>query len=408
MRFAFNLGRRSWLLLHRYAGLGMALFLIVAGLTGSVIAFQHELDAWLNPELFRTANRGNPLPASKLIAHVEETDVRVQVTYTPLDPHAGESVALWVAPRSGIAPNQTLSLNYDQVFVDPITGAILGRRLWGEFRLDRQHIVPFLYRLHFTLALPEPWGRWLFGLVALVWIADCFVGFYLTLPRKGAHFFRRWQPSWLVRRSGSVYRIDFDLHRAAGLWTWIMLLVLAVSSVQFNLYNEIFAPVLKRALPVVDVSALLFRPAVKNDPSAIDWQHALQRGRALMREHAERQDFIIQREVGLYFDRTKNLFAYSVKSSFDIREKGGDTVVYIDAAGGSEVVFQYPYVASGNAVSRWLSALHMAQVWGLPYRVFVCMMGLIVALLSMTGFIIWWKKRRGRLCAAAMRRHESD
>lgn len=29
---------------HRYAGLGMALFLIVSGLTGALLAFYHELD----------------------------------------------------------------------------------------------------------------------------------------------------------------------------------------------------------------------------------------------------------------------------------------------------------------------------------------------------------------------------
>jgi hypothetical protein len=47
----------------------------------------------------------------------------------------------------------------------------------------------------------------------------------------------------------SDYRINFDLHRAVGLWTWVMLLVLAVSSVQYNLYDEIFRPTLTALLP---------------------------------------------------------------------------------------------------------------------------------------------------------------
>jgi uncharacterized iron-regulated membrane protein len=33
-----------WVLVHRYAELGMAFFLVVAGLTGSVLALYHELE----------------------------------------------------------------------------------------------------------------------------------------------------------------------------------------------------------------------------------------------------------------------------------------------------------------------------------------------------------------------------
>jgi uncharacterized iron-regulated membrane protein len=39
-------------------------------------------------------------------------------------------------------------------------------------------------------------------------------------------------------------------------------------------------------------------------------------------------------------------------------------------------------------------ALHMANVWGLPYKIFVCVLGLVIVMLSATGVLIWWKKRR--------------
>ena len=44
--------RRGCVRVHRYAGLGMAFFLIVAGVTGSVLAFHDEIERWLNPDLF--------------------------------------------------------------------------------------------------------------------------------------------------------------------------------------------------------------------------------------------------------------------------------------------------------------------------------------------------------------------
>lgn len=41
--------------------------------------------------------------------------------------------------------------------------------------------------------------------------------------------------------------------------------------------------------------------------------------------------------------------------------------------------------------------LHMGNVFGLPYRLFVCLMGLIIVLLSVTGIIVWIKKRRAQI-----------
>jgi uncharacterized iron-regulated membrane protein len=52
--------RRFWVLVHRYAGLFMAGFLIVAGLTGSILAFDNELNGWLNPPWWVEAP-GQPL-----------------------------------------------------------------------------------------------------------------------------------------------------------------------------------------------------------------------------------------------------------------------------------------------------------------------------------------------------------
>jgi uncharacterized iron-regulated membrane protein len=58
---------------------------------------------------------------------------------------------------------------------------------------------------------------------------------------------------------------------------------------------------------------------------------------------------------------------------------------------------------AGNTVSNWLYALHMANVFGLPYRIFVCVLGLVIAALSVTGVIVWWHKRRARRSADRLR-----
>ena len=137
--------------------------------------------------------------------------------------------------HDGAAP-----LDFEFIHLDPIDGHELGRVTWHGLPRRTNDIMPFVYGLHMYLAMSGI-GDWILGAVALVWTLDCFVGFYLTLPAGGERsrkgFFARWKPSWLVKLKSSFYRANFDLHRAAGLWLWAMLLVYAWSSVFFTLPN---------------------------------------------------------------------------------------------------------------------------------------------------------------------------
>ena len=97
-------------------------------------------------------------------------------------------------------------------------------------------------------------------------------------------------------------------------------------------------------------------------------------------------------------DRLAGVYIYNVRSSLDIRDKGGQTRVYFSAADGRDLGFEYPSIAAGNAVSNWLSALHMRRVGGPPYQAFIALIGLVVATLSITGVLTWLKR-----CASARR-----
>ena len=54
----------------------------------------------------------------------------------------------------------------------------------------------------------------------------------------------------------------------------------------------------------------------------------------------------------------------------------------------------------GNTLTNWLWALHFGDVLGLPFRIFVCALGLVIVMLSVTGVYIWWKKRSARVLRA--------
>ena len=75
--------RQSFVLLHRWFGLFIAVFLFVSGLTGAVISWDHELDEWLNPQFYHSSSTGEPQSTLALAAQVEAADPRIRVTYAP-------------------------------------------------------------------------------------------------------------------------------------------------------------------------------------------------------------------------------------------------------------------------------------------------------------------------------------
>ena len=168
---------------HRYVGLMLALFLAIAGVTGSLLAWNEELEAALNPRLFRVQP---PSPgAARLDPVLLHERVRLRypdafVARMPLEQLEGRSQLFALRSLKG---GKAKAPPNDQVFVDPYTGAILGERKWGDIGQGRKNLMPFIYRLHYSLAL-DGVGTLVFGIVALLWSIDCFVGAWLTIPRR--------------------------------------------------------------------------------------------------------------------------------------------------------------------------------------------------------------------------------
>jgi len=171
--------RAILVVLHRWFGLFIAGFLIIAGLTGALISWDHELDEWLNPHLFESQSQGEPLPMLELVRRVEEADPRVRASFFSLGAEPGHNAEIWVDARENPETGQRYDLDYDHAFVDPVTGEIVGKRLWGKISLHPEHLMSFLYKLHFI----NRWGIWLMGAAAMVWLFDTFIAMALTLPR---------------------------------------------------------------------------------------------------------------------------------------------------------------------------------------------------------------------------------
>ncbi|RAI45473.1 PepSY-associated TM helix domain-containing protein [Rhodoplanes roseus] len=384
---------RPWLVrVHRWVGLAIAPFLVVAALTGSAIAFREELDAWLNPDLFEATASGTPLSPSEIVAKVEAADPQVRVFRVPLPHEPGEALEVGVQPRIDPATRRPFAIDHNEVFVDPVTGAVLGRRLFGAFRIDRPHLMPMLYQLHFSLMTPARWGIWLLGGVAILWFLDGFVAIVLTFPR-ARPFLAHWRTAWRIKRGASPYRLNLDLHRAGGLWLWALLLILAFTGAAINLNVEAARPLVSAFSTLTPSAREQGAPRLRRPPAEpkLGFEGAFAAARRAIAERGwtmQPLDATYLRPYGVYF--------VSVAAPGPGHDDGiGHPHLFFDDQDGTLLRAEVPGDGSAGDVFLDLQhPLHTGRIAGLAGRIVVCIAGIVTAMLTVTGVVLWAAKRR--------------
>jgi uncharacterized iron-regulated membrane protein len=372
--------------LHRWFGLFTATFLFVAGATGAVISWDHELDAWLNPELYHADSPGQAQDPLALADVLEAREPELMVTWLPLAPEPGHALLVGVDGREGL-------LDYNQIALDPVTGQEQGRREWGRVSLARTDLLPFLYKLHYSMHLPMlggyETGVLFMGLVAIVWTIDCFVALWLSFPNV-----RAWRRSLVFRVREGGLKLLFDVHRSGGVWVWAVLLVLAVSAVSMNLGPQVVRPLVSMISPLspdpfeARTEAPLGQPIVPTVPRARVVE--LARAEGLRRGWA-------QPVGGVFYNESYGLYGVGFFAPGNEHGDGGlgNSWLYYD---GATAALEGDWVpGTGSVGDVFLQAqfpLHSGRILGTPGRALMSLMGAAVATLSATGVYLWARRQR--------------
>ncbi|MBB5393300.1 MULTISPECIES: PepSY domain-containing protein [unclassified Herbaspirillum] len=393
--------RALFVIIHRWFGLAAAVFLFISGATGAVISWDHELDAWLNPGLFQANSAGQPGAGApkgglELANLVEQAEPRLRVTYVLTQGEPGHTIGMMVEPRIDPASGKPYALDYNQIAVDPVTAEIQGRRMWGAVSLSRENLLPFLYKLHYTMHLPDmggiETGVWLMGIIGIVWTLDCFIALYLSFPN-----WRSWRKSFAFRWRDGGHKLNFDLHRSGGVWVWALLLVLAVTSVSMNLERQVMRPILQT------VSTLTPGPFDTRTPvapeKAVEPRISREQAVALGRQEGSKQG-LAEPVGGVFYSSMFGVYGVGFFQAGNDHGDGGlgNAWLYFDSNTGAYAGGRVP--GNGSAGDIFLQAqfpLHSGRILGLPGRILISFMGALVAMLSVTGVVIWVRKRKARI-----------
>ncbi len=199
-----------------------------------------------------------------------------------------------------------------------------------------------------------------------------------------------------ARGKAGGYKLNFDLHRADGLWVWGIIVVVAFTSFSLNLYRQIFYPVMSL------VSQTTPGPYETQTPAPygtyIEPKLSFEDAVRVAETEAQRRGFETS-AGGIYYGGD---YPFYNVSFFDPENELGAmgmglSNLYIDANDGSVLGEHRPWKGTAADVFVQLQLpLHSGRILGMPGRIMMSLMGVLVAMLSVTGIVIWERKRRSR------------
>lgn len=182
---------------HLYLGLIAALFLLILGVTGAVMAFEHDIERWVHPRLWRASIGTQLIDEDRLVAIAESTFSNARVT------------AIQIAPRPDVVQVMRMS-DGAAVYINPWDGTITGRVV-GSTRT--QDWIGYVHQLHLRL-VPNPRAMPALGPPGKLIVSFAGLILCLLVPTGLVLWWRAKRLS--IRAGGSAFRIAFDTHHVVG------------------------------------------------------------------------------------------------------------------------------------------------------------------------------------------------
>jgi uncharacterized iron-regulated membrane protein len=367
--------RRTFIILHRYAGLAAGVFFVILGLTGSVSVYWRELHEISHRNLVIE----NPAPRwasydSIMQAVNTAFPGRPKAWYLDFPWYAeGPLYAVYHEPEERAGDYESPLY----VAVDPYAGRVLDQYYWGET------FVSWLYNLHSHLNAGM-FGLQVVGVFGIVYLLLALSGLYLWWP-VGRFTKRQFTTS---PRYGAA-QFEFDLHRVGGFYALLVVVVVAASGATI-IYSDQVERFVARIAPMnvpAGAEGDFVRNVAARQAAPISADEAVAKAQKLF------PDAIVR---GLFAPGGSDV-AYGVvlRQPFETYTPHyPDTQVWIDANDGAVLEVVDP--AQHNRSRRLMDVyyeFHNGEAFGSVGRAIVCLSGLVPLLLFVTGLRQWLRRR---------------
>ena len=393
---------RYWLQqLHLWIGLILLLPLVMMGVTGAVLVYGHDIEHLLGQgeppakdrRRMALAGRTDRSGPRRLEGSDAYPDCRALADGSgrtrrraPVAARHGERAPQFRGGQQGQAqgqaqgrvPTQSPFAGSLQILIDPVSLQVL------ETQQAMTGWLRFFHDLHGHLFIAGGLGRELVGWLGVALLVLGCSGLYLWWPRPG-----QWKAAFIVRRTAKGLRFNRELHGAVGIWSLMLFMLVNFTGVYLAFPQQISAAV-NTVWPGRDMRAAMFQARVEPmrgvPPMGVNEAVELARskvpdGRFLNAFLSIRPDQAMR--IGLI--------------RADHIEGAPIITVIIDPFRKSVVdVFDPQTMTTGERIVAWQRALHYGIGLGGGYKFLVFVSGVIIPVFAVTGFLMWWTKRRNR------------
>lgn len=372
----------TWL--HLWLGLISGIVVVIVSLTGCLFVFQQEISDWVrHDEYYVTPPSGHAvvLPLSELEKSAQKAlgaDKPVQYITAYNDAgRAWEFMAYRPGNPNAFTYNGSIDY-YESVFVNPYTGEVTGK---VNYLRDFFVIVK---AIHWSLYLSNQYGQPIVGWGTLIFVLILITGFIMWLPKRWSKVEK--DKAFKVKWTARFKRLNYDLHNVLGFYTLIVALILAFTGMMyaFQWFNRAVY-----ATATLSTSSPAY-PNFSSEPGnkatgIVPLDKAYMAGRArfpqaaryLMIAPATNKaaiNFIAYPKAGVYY--------------------ASDAAYYDQYSGKFLGESLYENENNGRKLLDMKYDIHVGAIGGLPGKIIAFLVSLVCASLPVTGFIIWWGRRK--------------
>jgi uncharacterized iron-regulated membrane protein len=352
---------------HLWFGLILCIPIVVIGISGSALLIQSHYWTRSFPAATATGAKQPIMRAIEVARTAGPRDAGLGRVDLPL--RDGEPVAVQLNP-----PGR--GVRAVRVYVDPVSLKVLGT---NEV-VPRGQALGSLINIHSFLLMRSYIGVKVVGALGVVMILMAISGLILWWPKKGQ--LRR---AFLVRRGARGLPLYLDLHHAAGIWTFALLLLMSVSGV-YLCFPQAFTSGLTTVLPSAVGSGepiagfVPTRGPLDADMAVASAVRAVPDARAVSVQMPEQSG----RPILVLLETTRLGGATQPQILVTLDQATGD-VGYVDDPRDHGIVEQ---------VVNLQNALHYGAAYGMLWKIIVFVSGFLPLFFAITGLSIWWVRRR--------------
>ncbi|MHA4810395.1 PepSY-associated TM helix domain-containing protein [Flavitalea flava] len=371
--------------IHLWLGLASGLVVLIVSITGCLFVFQKDITEFVYKDIYFVKP---VLTATLPLSRLQKTAQEALGAAQPI-----EGITAYRQPDRAwefmAYKNNDTALTYfgameyfRSVLVNPYTGEVTGIR---DYKYDFFSIVKYI---HWSLLLNTPYGQPIVGWSTLTFVLLLITGLVLWWPKKWTKAFK--DRSFKINWKASFKRVNYDMHNVPGFYSLLPALIISLTGMVFAFgwfQSLVYAAASGTTSPPVQI-------VVKSVPPAAD----------------------SVKTIGF------NPFDIAFKEAF-VQLPGSERIGLSPASGKEGTIYAFGYKGkqvyygsdllqfdqySGKLLHRRNNSeknrgerliemnydIHVGAIGGLTGKILAFIISLICASLPLTGFLVWWGKRK--------------